>query len=152
MDPGWAEALRPVEPQIRHMGRLLRERIGHGEHIAPASRNILRAFTIPFDSIRVLIVGQDPYPTPGYAVGLSFSVAPNVHPLPKSLVNIFKELEDDLHVPPPCNGDLTPWTHRGGGIAQPLPHRRDWQAEQPPELGLGTCDRLRCACTQQPCR
>ncbi len=113
MDPGWAEALRPVEPQIRHMGRLLRERIGHGEHIAPASRNILRAFTIPFDSIRVLIVGQDPYPTSGYAVGLSFSVAPNVHPLPKSLVNIFKELEDDLHVPPPCNGDLTPWTHRG---------------------------------------
>lgn len=68
MDPGWAEALRPVEPQIRHMGRLLRERIGHGEHIAPASRNILRAFTIPFDSIHVLIVGQDPYPTSGYAV------------------------------------------------------------------------------------
>ncbi len=113
MDPGWAQALRPVEPQIRHMGRILRDRIEHGERIAPASKNILRAFTIPFDSIKVLIVGQDPYPTPGYAVGLSFSVAPNVRPLPKSLINIYKELEDDLHIAPPINGDLTPWTHRG---------------------------------------
>ncbi|WP_155588679.1 uracil-DNA glycosylase [Bifidobacterium canis] len=113
MDPGWAQALRPVEPQIRHMGRILRDRIEHGERIAPASKNILRAFTIPFDSIKVLIVGQDPYPTPGYAVGLSFSVAPNVRPLPKSLINIYKELEDDLHIASPINGDLTPWTHRG---------------------------------------
>lgn len=113
MDPGWAQALQPVEPQIRHMGRILRDRIEHGERIAPASKNILRAFTIPFDSIKVLIVGQDPYPTPGYAVGLSFSVAPNVRPLPKSLINIYKELADDLHIAPPINGDLTPWTHRG---------------------------------------
>lgn len=152
MDPGWAEALRPVEPQIRHMGRLLRERIGHGEHIAPASRNILRAFTIPFDSIHVLIVGQDPYPTSGYAVGLSFSVAPNVHPLPKSLVNIFKELEDDLHVPPPCNGDLTPWTHRGWNCSTAASPSRLAGRTATRALGLGTCDRLRCACTQQPCR
>lgn len=79
----------------------------------PASHNILRAFTIPFDSIKVLIVGQDPYPTPGHPVGLSFCVAPNVHPLPKSLINIYKELVDDLGVPMPTNGDLTPWTERG---------------------------------------
>ena len=67
----------------------------------PASHNILRAFTIPFDSIKVLIVGQDPYPTPGHPVGLSFCVAPNVHPLPKSLINIYKELVDDLGCPCP---------------------------------------------------
>lgn len=67
----------------------------------------------PFDSIKVLIVGQDPYPTPGHPVGLSFCVAPNVHPLPKSLINIYKELVDDLGVPMPTNGDLTPWTERG---------------------------------------
>lgn len=103
----------------------------------PASHNILRAFTIPFDSIKVLIVGQDPYPTPGHPVGLSFCVAPNVHPLPKSLINIYKELVDDLGVPMPTNGDLTPWTERGVmllnrcltvGVGRPNSHQgKGWE-------------------------
>jgi uracil-DNA glycosylase len=58
-------------------------------------------------------VGQDPYPTPGHPIGLSFAVAADVRPLPRSLVNIFKELQDDLGVPAPSNGDLTPWTAQG---------------------------------------
>lgn len=74
---------------------------------------MLRAFQQPFDEVRVLIVGQDPYPTPGHAVGLSFSVAPDVRPLPGSLENIFRELHSDLGLPRPSNGDLTPWTHQG---------------------------------------
>ncbi|KAB8300597.1 uracil-DNA glycosylase [Bifidobacterium apri] len=113
IDPGWAQALADVEPDIHRMGDFLRAEIAAGRHYLPAGRNVLRAFTIPFDSIKVLIVGQDPYPTPGHPVGLSFCVAPDVHPLPKSLINIYKELSDDLGVPTPINGDLTPWTQRG---------------------------------------
>lgn len=113
IDPGWAAALADVEPDIHRMGDFLRAEIAAGRHYLPAGRNVLRAFTIPFDSIKVLIVGQDPYPTPGHPVGLSFCVAPDVRPLPKSLINIYKELSDDLGVPTPSNGDLTPWTQRG---------------------------------------
>ncbi|WP_278813767.1 uracil-DNA glycosylase [Bifidobacterium pullorum] len=113
VDPGWAEALADVEPAVHAMGDFLRGELAAGRRYLPASRNILRAFTIPFDSIKVLIVGQDPYPTPGHPVGLSFCVAPDVRPLPKSLVNIYKELVDDLGVPMPANGDLTPWTEQG---------------------------------------
>ena len=113
VEPGWTHALADVEPTIHHMGDFLRAENASGRPWLPASHNILRAFTIPFDSIKVLIVGQDPYPTPGHPVGLSFCVAPNVHPLPKSLVNIYKELVDDLGAPMPTNGDLTPWTERG---------------------------------------
>ncbi|MCH3974272.1 MAG: uracil-DNA glycosylase [Bifidobacterium tibiigranuli] len=113
IDPGWATALADVEPEVHRMGDFLRGELAQGRHYLPASKNILRAFTIPFDSIKVLIVGQDPYPTPGNPVGLSFSVAPDVRPLPKSLINIYKELGDDLGLPMPDNGDLTPWTHQG---------------------------------------
>lgn len=113
MDPDWAKALAPVEPQIRAMGVFLREQIEHGHHILPASHNILRAFSIPLNSIKVLIVGQDPYPTPGHPVGLSFCTAPEVRPLPKSLINIYKELASDLDIPVPKSGDLTPWTRQG---------------------------------------
>ena len=113
VDPGWARALADVEPNIHAMGDFLRAEHAAGRHYLPAASRILRTFTIPFDSIKVLIVGQDPYPTPGHPVGLSFSVAPDVRPLPKSLINIFTELRDDVHVPAPANGDLTPWTHRG---------------------------------------
>ncbi|MCH4208666.1 MAG: uracil-DNA glycosylase [Bifidobacterium sp.] len=113
IDPGWAEALAAVEPNVHRMGDFLRGELSQGRRYLPASKNILRAFTIPIDSIKVLIVGQDPYPTPGHPVGLSFSVAPDVRPLPKSLVNIYHELGDDLGLPMPANGDLTPWTRRG---------------------------------------
>ena len=113
VEPGWANALAEVEPQVHRMGDFLRGEIAAGRRYLPASANILRAFTIPFDSIKVLIVGQDPYPTPGHPVGLSFCVAPDVQPIPRSLTNIYKELTDDLGVPMPTNGDLTPWTNQG---------------------------------------
>lgn len=113
VDPGWAKALEPVSEQVAAMGEFLRAEIAAGRSYLPAGPNVLRAFTQPFDDVRVLIVGQDPYPTPGHAVGLSFSVAPDVRPLPPSLVNIFTEYRDDLGMPAPTNGDLTPWAEHG---------------------------------------
>src|SRR5487761_1572213 len=113
IDPGWAEALEPVAGQIRAMGEFLRAEIAAGRHYLPAGDAVLRAFKQPFDDVRVLIVGQDPYPTPGHPVGLSFSVAPQVRRLPGSLVNIFREYTEDLGYPMPATGDLTPWTERG---------------------------------------
>lgn len=113
IDPDWAHALAPVEPQVHAMGNFLRDEHAHGHATLPAAKNILRAFTIPFNSVRVLIVGQDPYPTPGHPVGLSFSVAPDVHPIPASLQNIYRELQDDLGIEPAPNGDLTAWTKQG---------------------------------------
>lgn len=113
IDPQWAEALAPVEPQIHAMGDFIRQEHAQGHATLPAAHNILRAFTMPLDSVKVLIVGQDPYPTVGHAVGLSFSVAPDVQPIPMSLQNIYKELQDDLGIPPAPNGDLTPWTKQG---------------------------------------
>jgi uracil-DNA glycosylase len=113
VESGWAEALEPVAPQVAAMGDFLRGEIAAGRRYLPAGANVLRAFQQPLADVRVLIVGQDPYPTPGHAVGLSFSVAPEVRPLPGSLVNIFTEYQRDLDLPAPSNGDLTPWTERG---------------------------------------
>jgi uracil-DNA glycosylase len=113
IDAGWAQALEPVAGQIAAMGAFLRAEIAAGRRYLPAGENVLRAFKQPFTDVRVLIVGQDPYPTPGHPVGLSFSVAPEVKRLPGSLVNIFREYSDDLGYPKPSNGDLTPWTERG---------------------------------------
>ena len=113
IDAGWAQALDPVAGQIAAMGAFLRAEIAAGRRYLPAGENVLRAFKQPFADVRVLIVGQDPYPTPGHAVGLSFSVAPEVKRLPPSLVNIFREYSDDLGFPPPSSGDLTPWSERG---------------------------------------
>ena len=89
IDPGWAQALEPVSAQITEMGDFLRTEVASGRRYLPAGDVILRAFTQPLSEVRVLIVGQDPYPTPGHPVGLSFSVAPGVRPLPRSLQNIF---------------------------------------------------------------
>jgi uracil-DNA glycosylase len=113
IDPGWADALEPVAARIAAMGDFLRAEVAAGRRYLPSGENVLRAFKQPFTAVRVLIVGQDPYPTPGHAVGLSFSVAPDVRPLPGSLVNIFREYSDDLGCPPPATGDLTPWSERG---------------------------------------
>jgi uracil-DNA glycosylase len=113
VDAGWAEALAPVADRIAAMGEFLRAEVTAGRTYLPAGENVLRAFKQPFHRVRILIVGQDPYPTPGHPVGLSFSVAPEVRPLPKSLVNIFREYADDLGFPLPGNGDLTPWTEHG---------------------------------------
>ena len=135
--PDWAEALAPVADDITAMGAFLRAEIAAGRGYLPAGENVLRAFTLPLAKVRVLIVGQDPYPTPGHPVGLSFCVAPDVRPLPKSLVNIYRELVDDMHVPMPANGDLTPWTQRGVmllnrcltvGVGRPNSHQgKGWE-------------------------
>jgi uracil-DNA glycosylase len=113
MEPGWARALAPVADRIAAMGEFLRAEEAAGRPYLPAGEHVLRAFRQPFHEVRVLIVGQDPYPTPGHAVGLSFSVAPDVRRLPGSLNNIFKEYQADLGYPKPANGDLTPWVERG---------------------------------------
>jgi uracil-DNA glycosylase len=113
VDAGWAEVLAPVADEIAAMGEFLRAEVAAGRTYLPAGENILRAFTQPFDDVRVLIVGQDPYPTPGHPVGLSFSVQPTVHPIPRSLQNIYRELSSDLGLPTPPNGDLTPWSRHG---------------------------------------
>ena len=113
VDPGWAAALGPVAPQIAAMGDFLRAEVAAGRPYLPAGRNVLRAFAAPLAEVKVLIVGQDPYPTPGHPVGLSFSVEPSVRPVPRSLQNIYQELRTDLGIPTPPNGDLTPWADQG---------------------------------------
>ena len=111
--PDWAAALADVEPQIHAMGDWLRSELAGGRPYLPSGQNVLRAFTLPLEQVRVLVVGQDPYPTPGHPVGLSFSVGPDVTPLPASLRNMYKELSDDLGIAPPPNGDLSPWFTQG---------------------------------------
>ena len=113
IDPDWAAALEPVAGRIAAMGDFLREEIAAGRSYLPAGENVLRAFKQPFGAVRALIMGQDPYPTPGNAVGLSFSVPPTLRRLPPSLLNIFKEYSDDLGYPRPSTGDLVPWSERG---------------------------------------
>lgn len=113
MASDWAAALAPVADRITAMGDFLREEIAAGRSYLPAGPNVLRAFRLPLADVRVLIVGQDPYPTPGHAVGLSFSVAAEVRPIPRSLANIFRELCQDVGCPTPSSGDLTPWSDHG---------------------------------------
>ena len=113
MHPDWAQALAPVEPRISEMGEFLRAEHAAGRHTLPAGENIFRAFREPLAEVKVLIVGQDPYPTPGHAMGLSFSVAPDVRPVPRSLQNIYKELQADLGIEPPAHGDLSSWSGQG---------------------------------------
>lgn len=113
VDPGWAVALAPVADDIARMGDFLRAEVLAGRGYLPAGEHVLRAFTRPFDDVRVLVVGQDPYPTPGHPIGLSFSVDAHVRPVPRSLANIYRELVDDLGIPMPSTGDLSPWADRG---------------------------------------
>jgi len=113
IDPGWAAGLAPVADVVTEMGEFLRAEIAAGHSYLPAGQHILRAFERPLADVRVLIVGQDPYPTPGHAVGLSFSVAREVRPIPRSLQNIYRELASDLGVEPPAHGDLSGWSDRG---------------------------------------
>lgn len=113
VDPGWARALAPVEDDVHRMGDFLRAEVAAGRHYLPAGDHVLRAFADPFDDVRVLVVGQDPYPTPGHPIGLSFAVDPHVRPVPRSLANIYRELRDDLDVPTPAHGDLRAWSAQG---------------------------------------
>lgn len=102
-----------MRDRIHALGDFLRAEQAAGRPFLPAGDRLLAAFRTPFDRVRVLVVGQDPYPTPGHPIGLCFSVAPDVRPLPGSLKNIFREYEDDLGHGPPACGDLTPWTEQG---------------------------------------
>lgn len=138
MAADWAAALQPVAETITAMGVFLREEVAAGHAYLPAGENILRAFAEPMADVKVLITGQDPYPTPGHAMGLSFSTAPNVRPLPRSLVNIYAELQSDLGIAPAATGDLTPWANQGVLLLNrvltvrpgtPASHRRKgWEA------------------------
>lgn len=111
--PDWAEALAPVAGDVARMGELLRAETDAGRPWLPHGDAILRAFREPLADVKVLVAGQDPYPTPGHAMGLSFSVHPDVRPLPRSLANIYTELEADLGIPRATHGDLTAWSEQG---------------------------------------
>ncbi len=113
VDPAWAEALQPVAPDLANLGEKLRAETAAGRPYLPAGDRVLRAFQRPLNDVKVLIVGQDPYPTPGHPIGLSFAVERDVRPLPRSLVNIYRELESDLGVQPAAHGDLSSWSDQG---------------------------------------
>lgn len=113
IDAGWARALAPVAPRLAELNRFLGDEVDAGRGYLPEPEMVLRAFTLPLAEVRVLIVGQDPYPTPGHAVGLAFAVDPAVRPLPRSLRNIYRELGDDLGITPPDHGDLSRWSATG---------------------------------------
>lgn len=113
IDAGWASALAPTAPRIADLGDFLRAETAAGHGYLPAGDRVLRAFGMPLEDVRVLIVGQDPYPTPGHPIGLSFAVDPHVRPVPRSLQNIYRELRDDLGIEPPAHGDLSAWSRAG---------------------------------------
>ncbi|WP_235494526.1 uracil-DNA glycosylase [Geodermatophilus sp. Leaf369] len=113
MAPDWAAALTPVEERIDAVLAFLAAETAAGRPWLPHPDQVFRAFATPLADVRVLVVGQDPYPTPGHPIGLSFAVDRDVRPLPRSLVNVYRELRDDLGVEPPPHGDLTAWRDRG---------------------------------------
>ena len=135
--PDWAEALAPVADDVAALGAFLREETAAGRPWLPAGDAILRAFREPMADVKVLVTGQDPYPTPGHPMGLSFSVAPDVRPLPRSLTNIYAELEADLGIAPAAHGDLSAWARQGVlllnrcltvGVGSPASHRgKGWE-------------------------
>jgi uracil-DNA glycosylase len=104
----WADVFAPIQGDINEVFNLLKD-----VQTAPAHDLILAAFDSDLESFRCVIVGQDPYPTPGNAMGLAFSVAPTVAKIPASLKNIFAELKNDLGIPTPTTGDLSPWSANG---------------------------------------
>ncbi|MGH3447181.1 MAG: uracil-DNA glycosylase, partial [Nocardioidaceae bacterium] len=113
IDPGWADLLAPAQQTVTELGQFLRDETAAGRRFLPAGDSILRAFTRPLADVKVLVVGQDPYPTPGHPVGLSFSVERSVRPVPRSLANIYRELQDDVGGTPPAHGDLSAWFEQG---------------------------------------
>ena len=137
MAPDWAEAMNPVEDRIAAMGQFLRAELAAGRRYLPHGDHVFRAFRRPLAAVRVLVVGQDPYPTPGHPIGLSFAVDAHVRPIPRSLANIYQELRSDLGIETPAHGDLTAWADRGVMLlnrsltvrpGEPASHRgRGWE-------------------------
>ncbi|WP_210479115.1 uracil-DNA glycosylase [Naasia sp. SYSU D00948] len=113
IDPGWADALAPAQDTLTALGDFLRAEHAAGRASLPDGKDVLRAFRTPLADVRVLLVGQDPYPTPGHPIGLAFAVERHVRPIPRSLANIYRELRDDLGVPVAEHGDLSAWTRSG---------------------------------------
>ena len=114
VDPGWARALEPVAGQVAAMGEFLRAETAAGRRYLPAGENVLRAFRAPFDDVRVLIVGQDPYPTPGHPIGLSFAVdAARAPGAAQPAEHLPRAARRPRASPPPPHGDLTAWTEQG---------------------------------------
>ena len=114
IDESWKTVLQPEfdKPYFERLTSFVRQEYASGTCYPPAGR-IFSAFDhCPFDKVKVVIIGQDPYHEPGQANGMCFSVSPTT-PMPPSLVNIFKEIQDDLGTPPPANGDLTRWADQG---------------------------------------
>lgn len=113
LDPAWAAALAPLTAEIEALGERLGAERAEGRDFLPAESDVFRAFRAPLADVKVLIVGQDPYPTPGHPIGLSFATSRDVRPLPRSLQNIYRELADDLGVEPAPHGDLDAWSRQG---------------------------------------
>ena len=114
--PGWRSLFKDEtrQPYYRELDAFLEKELANGYTILPARKDIFNALAATsYDQVRVLLVGQDPYPTPGHAHGLCFSVQPTVRPLPFSLQNIFRELQDDVGCRIPNNGYLLPWARQG---------------------------------------
>lgn len=119
VDAGWQQALAPVRAQLADLAEQVQHRQAQGELVLPPPQQVLRCFQYPFAEVKVLLIGQDPYPTVGNAVGLSFSVAAQAQ-LPASLRNIFKELLSDLQLQEPGitvnnlrSPDLSDWAEQG---------------------------------------
>ena len=108
LHPEWQKQLADYKPLVTRIDSLIDK-----NDVTPAYENIFAAYQLPPADIKVAIFGQDPYPTPGYAHGLAFSVSAHTQPLPASLRNIFKELESDCGVTPAANGDLHRWANQG---------------------------------------
>ena len=146
IDPAWAAALAPVSSDIAALDDRLQVEVAAGRGFLPDAGRVLRAFQRPPSAVRVLIVGQDPYPTPGHPIGLSFAVERHVRPLPRSLANIYRELEADLGIPPAPHGDLSAWSDQGVMLlnrvltvtpGQPASHR-GWGWEKVTEHAIRT--------------
>ncbi|MGO3146256.1 MAG: uracil-DNA glycosylase [Leucobacter sp.] len=109
----WAQALAPVTDEFSHIDEFLQRERAAGQHVLPAEERILAAFQRPLADVRVLIVGQDPYPTPGHPIGMAFAADRDVRPLPRSIANIYRELHDDLGISQAPHADLSVWADRG---------------------------------------
>jgi len=113
VSPDWAAALEPAAGALAWAEAFVDEEEAAGRAYLPERSRVLRAFSRPLADVRVLLVGQDPYPTAGHPVGLAFSVAPDVRPVPRSLRNVYAELQADLGIPAAVHGDLTAWFEQG---------------------------------------
>ena len=132
-----------MDDRIGAMGRFLREEIAAHRPYLPEGDKILRAFQRPLADVRVLVVGQDPYPTPGHPIGLSFAVDAHVRPVPRSLANIYQELRTDVGIEPPAARRPDRLGGPGRDAAEQGAHRAPGRAGLAPRTRLGGRDGVR---------